>query len=58
METFKFGVRRFTDYRADRKCFELYEIATGECASFPGTKRDLERYAKQKNTEVINETHT
>ena len=46
-----FGVRRFTPYRDDRRCFELYHIASGECASFPGTKRELDRYAKQRNAE-------
>lgn len=48
----KYGVRRFAVGRADRKNFELYVIATGECASFPGTKRDLVKYANQKNKEA------
>ena len=44
-----YAVRRFTPYRGDRRCFELYVIATGECASFPGTRKELEKYARQKN---------
>lgn len=44
-------VRRFTTYRNDRRCFELYDTRTNECASFPGTRKDLENalktYAKE-----------
>jgi len=47
----KYGVRRFAVYRADRRCFELYEIATGNCASFPCTKKDGEAAAKKMNKE-------
>ena len=46
-----YGVRRFTDYRGDGRCFELYKIHTGECASFPATRKQLEIYAKKKNAE-------
>lgn len=44
--TTKYGVRRFCQYRYDGRCFELYDLATGECASFPGTKKDLTAYLK------------
>lgn len=47
----KYGVRRFTHYRGDGRCFELYEVSSGACASFPGTRKDLETYAKRKNEE-------
>ena len=47
-----FGVRRFTEYRADGRCFEVYEIQTGKCASFPGTRKDLDHYAKQLNSKA------
>ena len=47
-----YAVRRFTPYRGDGHCFELYEVATGECASFPDTRKSLEKYAKQKNLEA------
>jgi len=47
----KYGVRRFIEYRHDRRCFELYEIATGECASFPSTKKRLEELANAWNAE-------
>ena len=47
----KYGVRRFTEYRGDGRCFEMFELATGECASFPGTKKRLEEQAKAWNTE-------
>lgn len=48
----KYGVRRFATYRNDGRCFELYEIATGECASFPCTKKDGEIAARKMNTEA------
>lgn len=48
----KYGVRRFATYRADRACFELFVLATGECASFPGTKKDLLQYAQVRNKEI------
>jgi len=48
-----FGVRRFTAYRGDARCFELFKIKTGECASFPGTRKDLEAYAKKQNRAAI-----
>jgi hypothetical protein len=50
----KYGVRRFCEYGDrgnDRRCFELYEIHTGKCASFPGIRRDLERHARELNSE-------
>ena len=54
MKTSKiFGVRRFTSYRVDGRCFELFKAKTGECASFPGTKKDLEAYAKKKNIAAL-----
>lgn len=46
-----YGVRRFTEYRGDGRCFELFVIATGACASFPGTKKRLEQTAKDWNKE-------
>jgi hypothetical protein len=51
----KYGVRRFTKWRDDQHCFELYVIATGECASFPGTKKGLEKHAKERNAEASKE---
>lgn len=45
----RYGVRRFTTGRGDGKNFELYELATGECASLPGNKAETTRYAKKKN---------
>lgn len=47
----KYAVRRFASYRDDRRCFEIYEIATGKCASFPCTKKDGDAAAKRMNTE-------
>lgn len=47
----KWGVRRFTEWRDDQRCFELYNIHTGECASFPGTRKQLEKHAKKRNSE-------
>lgn len=44
-----YGVRRFATGRDDRQNFEMYVIATGECASFPGTKTALEAYARRRN---------
>ena len=45
-----YGVRRFADYRADGRCFELFNTVTGACASFPGFKYQLEQAARVKNT--------
>jgi len=45
----QYGVRRFTDYRADGRCFELYDLATGECASLPTTKKDALAALTQRN---------
>ena len=50
----KYGVRRFCEYRGDGRCFELYEIQNGKCASFPGTRKDLEKYATKLNEERTN----
>lgn len=50
-----YGVRRFSEYREDRRCFELFVLATGECASFPGTKRRLIQYAKERNAQAERE---
>ena len=50
----KYGVRRFCEYRDDGRCFELYEIQNGKCASFPGTRKDLEKYATKLNEERTN----
>ena len=30
-------------------CNTRRQSATGECASFPGTRKELEKYARQKN---------
>lgn len=48
----KYGVRRFIKYRSDRRAFELYDIASGKCASFPGTRKELEKAAKERNTQA------
>lgn len=50
-----YGVRRFTEYRDDRRCFELFILATGECASFPGTKKRLTELAKEWNNPTATE---
>ncbi len=47
----KYGVRRWTESRDDRRCFELYEIATGKCASFPVFKAEGLKAAKIRNSE-------
>ena len=52
-----YAVRRFTDWRDDHRCFELYTIADGKCASFPGTRKELEIYAKKRNEEANEEYH-
>jgi hypothetical protein len=49
MNAKRYGVRRFADWRDDRRCFELYDIDTGKCESFPGTRKELEAAAKEKN---------
>ena len=41
------AIRRFTDYRNDGRCFELYEVYTGKCASFPSTRKALEIYLRK-----------
>ena len=46
------GIRRFCMSRDDRRCFELFNLKTGECASFPGTKRELERYLRTLQAEA------
>ena len=47
MKPQSYDVRRFTAYRNDGHCFELYTVQTGECASFPNTKKALTIYAKE-----------
>ncbi len=46
-----YGVRRFTTFarRGDHHCHEVYDMATGVCASFPGTKKDMTATARAMN---------
>ena len=50
MATKQLAIRRFAKYRADGKCFELYDAETGKCASFPGTKKELTVALQHINT--------
>ena len=46
-----FAARRFAPAGSRPDCFEVYEVATGKSASFPGRKGETERYAKKLNDE-------
>ena len=47
----KYAVRKWAVSRPGEN-YEMYVVATGECASLPGSKRECEKYAKQCNLEA------